>query len=444
MSNSITNELLASFESIDNDLEVRKARRAVTKNGLVNSSIDELKVRENIDVFSINVPCGEITNQRHSGRCWMFAGLNVIRTILFDKLGVKNIELSQAYLQFYDKLEKANFFLTEAMKRLDTPLDDQEVIFLLNSAIGDGGHWAMFTNLVNKYGVVPSAAMPDNAVNSDTTELNTYLSKILDGDYKKLRSLKNNSKAELEDEKEKMLKEIYRVLVISLGVPPKSFEFEYEDKDGNYKKIGKTTPKEFFSKYVEEDLGDWIALANAPLEGYKPYTKYVAPLVNNVVGGEPVTFINVEIEEIKNALIASLKDKRVCWFAAEVSLDSLRKDGYLVKDIYNLDELTGIDTSSLNKGEKLDYRYAYCSHAMTFTGVNLDDNGKPNRYKLENTWGTENGKKGFYVMDDAWFNEYVYQVIVNSKYIKPEVLEKIKAAETVEVKPFNTLWNRID
>ena len=443
MNTSITPLDLQDFEKDLEDPSLRVARRAIHENGIVASCINDTKIAENPNVFSVEVDAGEITNQRHSGRCWMFAGLNVIRTILFEKFGVKNIELSQAYLQFYDKLEKANFFLEKNLERLDKPLDDREVCFLLDSAIEDGGHWTMFVNLVHKYGVIPSSLMEDGAVSQDTTDLNRYLHFILASDLKILRQNKDLGMEKLREMKEKMLGEIHRILIASIGVPPKSFVFEYTDKDNHFKRLPACTPQEFFSTYIQEDLDDYVCLCHAPVQDYKPYVKYGCNLVNNVVEGAEVSFFNVKLEEFKAALIAALKDKKPVWFAAEVCQESLRKKGYLVKDIFCPDDLFQTHPQ-LSKGEKLDYRTACVSHAMTFVGVNLDENKKPNRYKVENTWGTENGKKGFYIMDAAWFDEYVYEIYVPSKYVDPELVEKYRKAETIEVPPFNTFWAQLD
>lgn len=277
------------------------SRRSVSKNGLVNSAIDEDELHSLKNTFSIDVDAGTITNQKQSGRCWMFAGLNVIRMVLAKKLNAKSMELSQAYLQFYDKLEKANFTLEKALQIANEPIDSRLNTFLFDSGIADGGHFAMFVSLVKKYGVVPSEIMPDNCVNSSTSELNSLLTNLIGKDVLVLREMKkeNKTEEEIEAKKEKMLSEIYNVLCVSLGVPPKSFVYEYKDKDDKFVRLEECTPLEFYNKYIGVNLDDYMVLSDAPMSGYKMYQKYSSEWVNNVIGGEPVVFFNVETKEMK-------------------------------------------------------------------------------------------------------------------------------------------------
>lgn len=441
MSKNITFENLNSFAKDyqgNPDFELRKL--SVTNNGVNASCTDKELIRSLKNTFSIDVDCGNVCNQKRSGRCWMFSGLNVIRTILIKKFNVKNIELSQAYLQFYDKLEKANFFLEMAIEHADEDLKSRDNVFLLDSTLGDGGHFVMFSNLVRKYGVVPIEEMPDFAVSQDTAEMNSVLCNYLAQGMMELRKAHQDKKdEELSSIKEKYLNEVYRILSICLGSPVKEFTYEYTDKDNKHVALKKMTPKEFYDEYIQEDLEAYIPLCDAPLPFMKPYTKYTCNLVNNVVGGDPIYFFNVSVDEMKKCAINSLKGGDPIWFAADVSSQSLRKDGFLASGILRRKELFGLDYH-LSKGERMSYRASFCNHAMTLTGVNLDENEKPNRWKVENSWGKENGKDGFYVMSDDWFNDYLYQVFINRKYIPEEILEKWDNAEIVKEDPFDTLW----
>lgn len=423
------------------------AQRAVTKNGIYNSAIDPT-VRSSLKTtFNIDIDAGNVTNQRQSGRCWMFAGLNVIRTILMKKLNAKNIELSQAYLQFYDKLEKANFFLEKAIELRKEAPNSRLNLFLLDAAIGDGGHFAMFVSLVKKYGVMPIDFMPDYAVSQNTNELNTTLTALLAKDMHIIHEddKKGLSEDKIRAKKSKMLDEIYRVLTISIGLPPKEFAFQYEDLGNDEKKEKKhmvtlptTTPKEFYDKYIGQDLEEYIPLCDAPIEGMKRYQKYTSPYVNNVYGGDPVIFFNVSLSEMKKAAIKSLKAGDVMWFGSDVLSESMRKEGLLARDLIRVDDLFDV-TLPKDKGERLTYRASFCNHAMTFTGVNLENN-HPTRWKVENSWGKENGDDGFFVMDDKWFDEYVYEIFVNRKYIDASVLKKWDASTLIDEDPFNTLY----
>lgn len=416
------------------------AERAVTHNGIYASATDENVERSLVPAFSIDLDAGKVTNQKHSGRCWMFAGLNVIRVILMKKLNCENIELSQAYLQFYDKLEKANFFFERVIELAGEPVDSRLNVFMLDSGIGDGGHFVMFTNLVKKYGVMPISAMPDYTVSTDTTQLNNVLSEYLAQGMMELRAAKKKRERRevLDAIKEKYLKDIYRILSISIGVPPETFTFEYKDKDKKFHRIENITPKEFYKKYIGTNLDDYVSLCDAPIEGRKMYTRYLCHYVNNVEGGDPVFFFNVDPKEFKEAAIASLKGGDPIWFGSDVLAQSMRKSGKLGEGLINTNDLFDIDYH-MDKKARLTYRTSFCNHAMTLTGVNLIDD-KPNRWKVENSWGKENGEEGFFTMSDEWFDQYVYQIFVNKKYISKKLYEKYLKAPKVEVEPFDTLW----
>lgn len=442
MEQKITLEELSSFENnLKNfsDLNLKKA--TVMKNGITGSSTAIELEREMKFAFSVDVESGNVTNQKRSGRCWMFSGLNVLRTILYKKLNVKNIELSQAYLQFYDKLEKANFFLEKAIQFASEEVKSRNNVFLLDSTIQDGGHFVMFSNLVKKYGVVPLEEMPDHAVSSETMELNTVLSSYLSQAMKDLRTMVKEGKSteEISKKKKDVLSAVYRILTISLGSPVSSFEYEYVDKDNHYVRLKRMTPKEFYDEYIKEDLEDYLPLCDAPLGHMKPLTRYTCDMVNNVVGGSPIIFFNVPLQEMKKSVIASLKANMPIWFAADVSSQSLRKEGYLVDGILLQNELFSLE-NHMDKASRMDYRSSFCNHAMTFTGVNLDEEGKSNRWKVENSWGKENGKDGYYVMSDKWFDEYVYQVFVKKEYVNPEIVEAYQKSALESVDPFDTLW----
>ncbi len=442
MEQKITLEEISSFENDLNnfsDLNLKKA--TVMKNGIAGSSTAIELEREMKFAFSVDVESGNVTNQKRSGRCWMFSGLNVLRTILYKKLNVKNIELSQAYLQFYDKLEKANFFLEKAIEFASEDVKSRNNVFLLDSTIQDGGHFVMFSNLVKKYGVVPLEEMPDHAVSSETMELNTVLSSYLSQAMKDLRAMVKEGKSteEINVKKKDVLSAIYRILTISLGSPVSSFEYEYVDKDNHYVRLKRMTPKEFYDEYIKEDLEDYLPLCDAPLGHMKPLTRYTCDIVNNVVGGSPIIFFNVPLQEMKKSVIASLKAGMPVWFAADVSSQSLRKEGYLVDGILLQNELFSLE-NHMDKASRMDYRSSFCNHAMTFTGVNLDEEGKSNRWKVENSWGKENGKDGYYVMSDKWFDEYVYQVFVKKEYVNPEIVDAYQKSALESVDPFDTLW----
>ncbi len=416
----------------------------IRQNGIVASCIDANEAMKLQNVFSIEIKAGDITNQNKSGRCWMFAGLNVLRQKLFKKLGVNSIELSQAYLQFYDKLEKANFTLERAIELADEPISSRLNAYLLDNGIADGGHWAMFASLVKKYGVVPSSAMKDTAVSKNTSELNSVLKKAIANDIKTIRDLAQagKSKEDIRKKKDAMLAEIYNILTLSLGVPPKTFVLEYRNKKDEFVRLPEMTGLEFFQKYVGADLGDWISLSDANTLGWEKGIRYTSHYVGNVEGGDPIVFFDVPTADLRKAVVASLKGGDIVWFAADVTASSLRQEGLLGGKLIRDDLLFGTK-DRLSKGQQLDYHVTYCNHAMAFTGVNLV-NGRPNRYKVENTWGKDKGSDGFFVADAEWFDRYVYQILVHKKYLSKELLEAFEKAPIKDIEPFNGLWNALD
>ncbi len=446
MKNSIEKNTLEKFAAnYEANKSLAVARMAINTNGLVNSAIDPDAVHALQNTFSVDVDAGAITNQKQSGRCWMFAGLNIIRMVAAKKLNLKTLEFSQAYLQFYDKLEKFNFTLEKAIKLADESLDSRLNTLLLDGGVADGGHFAMFTSLVKKYGVVPNELMPDNCVDCGTAQLNSLLNALVAKDILTLRSLKKEGKSEEEilAKKEEFVSEAYNVLCTSVGVPPKSFTYEYKDKDNKFVRLEETTPLEFYEKYVGVNLDDYVVLSDAPMAGYKKYQKYTSEWINNVIGGDPVVFFNVEINEMKKAVIASLKANELVWFAADVSSASLRKEGLLGYNVIRYDRLLNVELLQ-DKGARMDTRTSFCNHAMTFTGVNLLDNDVPNRWKVENTWGKDAGKDGFFIMDDAWFENFVYEVLVKKEFLPAELVKKFEESKALEVEPWGVMWNEIN
>lgn len=434
--------LLAFKEDFENHQEYTLGQRSITHNGIVNSAIDDSIVRDSKPLFSLSVDSGLITNQKMSGRCWMFAGLNVLRGILLKKLNVDNIELSQPYLQFFDKLEKSNFYLERVLELKDEPFNSRYNVFNTEATFYDGGHWAFFTSLVKKYGVLPLSFMPETACSNNTRELNDTLKYVLTQDAYLLRKLASEGKTteELYFAKEKMLNDVYRVLRMSLGTPVEEFTFEYQDKDKKFVRLEKMTPKDFYDKYIAEDLNDYISLNDSLLEGMEKGVCYTSHFVASVEGGDSVLFFNTDLEELKKSVIASLQGGDLVWFAGDVSSQSLRKEGILSNNVLRLDQLMAIP-SILNKTDRLNYRASFCNHAMTFTGVNLIDN-IPNRWKVENSWGKDNGDNGYFTMDDSWFDNYVYEVIVKKCYIDEKIVKQYEESRKspVEIEPFNTLF----
>ena len=302
MSQEITKEQIAAFDA---DFSAQRANRvamnAVTNNGLLASAIRREAVEQDVHEYSISLEQGEICNQKQSGRCWMFAALNTLRYQVMKKYDLKTFELSQAYLFFWDKLEKSNYFLESILDTLDEPANGRLVSYLLTAPVNDGGQWDMLCNLIEKYGVVPKTAYPESKASSGSREMDMTLTEKLREDACILRKLHKEGKGldELRARKTRMLGEIYRLLCICLGEPPKTFTFEYRDKDNNFHREEGLTPKSFFEKYVGVDLSDYVSLINAPTED-KPYGRsYTVQYLGNMKEGSAVRYLNLPIEELK-------------------------------------------------------------------------------------------------------------------------------------------------
>ena len=435
-----TKDLQKFSKSFGKDRANLVAMNAVASAGVNKAAANVYKQANNQYGFSVEVESGKVCNQKQSGRCWMFASYNVMRLNVMEKLNLDNMELSQAYPLFYDKLEKSNYFLENILETLDKDVDGRVVSFLLSDPIGDGGQWDMFRSLTYKYGVVPKDVMPETAVSSATAELNKYLKTKLRGYACQLRKsfAAGKSMNELRKEKDEMLETIYRMLSISLGEPPKTFTWETRDKDKKFVKIENITPQEFFAKYVDMNLDDYVTVINAPTKD-KPYGKtFTVAHLGNVKGGQyPVKYLNLPMEDLKKLTIKQLKDNKIVWFGSDVGQFSDRRGGYLTLDSIDVEQLFNT-TFPMTKAERLDFGESLMTHAMAITGVDLDKSGKPIRWKVENSWGKDVGNDGYYVMSDEWFEEYAYQILLNKKYFTKKQAEQFEQ-EPIVLKPWDPM-----
>jgi len=441
MNKEITFNDLKEFESaFDKDRANLLAMNAVTSNGINAAAKNpEAKARNQFG-FSVEVEAGTVCNQKQSGRCWMFASYNVMRLGIMNRLNLENMELSQNYPLFFDKLEKANHFLENMLELIDEPLDSRVVKFLITDPMGDGGQWDMFRSLSAKYGVVPQDVMPETEASSSTRELDTYLTTKLrefTSVFRKKHAAGTPAE-ELRQEKKEMMQTIYRMLVIALGKPPVRFTWETRDKDKNFIRIADITPQEFFRQYVGWDLDEYVTVINAPTKD-KPYGKtYTVQYLGNVVDGAyPVKYLNLPMDDLRELAIKQLKDNKAVWFGSDVGQFSDRKGGYLTSDILQIGELFNTEFG-MTKEERLDYGDSMMTHAMVITGVDLDENGRPVRWKVENSWGDDVGKKGFYVMDDKWFGEYAFQILLEKKYFSEQQRAAFET-EPVMLKPWDPM-----
>ena len=440
MDSSISQNLLDQLEKrFDENPGNRMAMNAAVSCGICASSRNYVTEREIPHEFSISLEQGAVTNQKRSGRCWMFAALNCMRFQVIKKQNLEDFELSQSYPLFYDKLEKANYFLESILDTLDEPTDGRLIAHLLAAPLNDGGQWDMLCSIVEKYGLVPKTAMPESVSSSATQEMVSYMTEKLREYACVLRKGHKAGKSmeQLKKEKEAMMETVYRMLCISLGKPPRTFTFEYRDKDGNFHREENLTPKAFYEKYVGLRLDDYVSVINAPTEDKPFYRSYTVQYLGNVKEGRPVKYVNLPIEEMKQAAIAQLKDGEPVWFGCDVGKRSFRDGGLMDTGIYDVETLFDTDFP-MTKAERLEYGQSLMTHAMVFQGVNLDENGRPDRWRVENSWGEEAGKKGYFVMSDRWFDEYNYQVVVNKKYLSSKALEAYEM-EPVRLNPWDPM-----
>ncbi len=419
-------------QEFDANAAHKLAMNAATKSGITTLLRDaDLEKRERFS-FSIDLEAGKVTNQKQSGRCWMFAALNTMRVEVMKKLNLENMELSQNYTLFYDKLEKANYFLESILDTVDEPTDGRLISWLLMAPLNDGGQWDMLANIIRKYGIVPKEAMPETFSSSCTREITPWMTKKLREFACTLRTAyaKGASMEELQEKKQEMMSVIYRMLVIALGKPPKTFTWETRDKDKQFIRIADITPQQFFAEYVGWDLDDYVSIINAPTQDKPFHHSYTVQYLGNVTEGHIVRHLNLPIEEMKKLAITQMQDGQVVWFGCDVGQFHEKDLGIMDTDGIQAGLLFDTDFP-MTKAQRLDYGESLMTHAMVFTGVNLDKAGRPNRWKVENSWGEDRGNKGFYIMSDRWFDEYMYQVVVNKKYLSKEQLKAYEEEPTV-------------
>ncbi len=432
----ITPELIAKFsKQYDSDPSLRTLSIALSKTALAEAACDVFAAAKNEMKFSIDLKTHGVTNQQASGRCWLFAGMNVLREIVSEKCNTEKVELSQNYIAFWDKFEKINYFLESIIDTAQLPPDDRTVNWIL-SGLNDGGQWDMIVSLIKKYGVVPISAMPETYQSSHTGGMTQMLNSKLREYAIELRALVNAGQCP-QARKEEMLGEMYNALCICFGKPVETFDFEYVDKDKNYHVDRGLTPQSFYEKYVGIKIEDYISVINGPTQD-KPFNKsYTVQYLGNVVGGS-IKYLNVDMETLKGLIVQQMKDGEPVWFGSDCGKYSDRAGGVWDIDSFHYGELLGGLTFGLTKEQRLDHRDSAMNHAMVITGVNFGADGKPDRWKIENSWGDQAGNKGYYVMSAKWFDEFVYQAVINRKYLTPE-LSAAYDAEPIQLKPWDPM-----
>ena len=410
-----TDKLYAAYEA---NPKFAAMENAISHNGLLTSLEKRSSAVENTPVFSLDLTKDKVSDQKASGRCWMFAALNTFRHKMIAGFQLEDFELSQAHTFFWDKYEKSNWFLEQVIATADQELTSRKVKFLLDTPQQDGGQWDMVVALFEKYGVVPKSVFPESISSSNSRELNQILNKLLRQDAQILRELRAEGaeSSELQTKKEELLQEVFNFLAMNLGLPPLQFDFSYRDKDNHFHSESGLTPQTFYQKYVDLKLDDYVSIINAPTAD-KPYGRsYTVEMLGNVVGSKPVRYLNVEMDRLKEMAIAQMQAGETVWFGSDVGQSSNRKAGVMAEEMHDFTASMDIRLTQ-DKAGRLDYSESLMTHAMVLTGVDLDENGKAKKWKVENSWGEKVGNKGYFVASDAWMDEYTYQIVVRKEFL---------------------------
>lgn len=423
----------AVLKKLETQAEITPAERAL-RTAIQTNTINKMTLMQNNPQandtwFSVEVKNSGITNQESSGRCWLFTGTNVLRQRAMKNLNIDNFMFSHIYLFFYDQLEKSNLFLQSIIDTRKEDIDSQQVQWLMQNPIGDGGTYTGVADLVTKYGLVPKDVMPETYIANNTSEFNNHLKRKLREIAINLREQSEAGKSvkELEAYKMEQLKVIYKMLTLAYGEPVKSFIWAPKDKQGKLLSEPKEyTPMLFYKEVCvpEEDLNaDYVMLMNDPS---RPYNKvYEIDMDRHLYDGHNWLYVNLDIEDLSPIAIASLQDSVPMYFSCDVGKQLDRSTGLLAMDNYDYGSLFGT-TFGMNKKQRIQTRDSGSSHAMTLMAVDLDKDGKPTKWKVENSWGPTYGYQGHLIMTDEWFREYMFRVVVNRKYCPQSVLDILK------------------
>lgn len=418
LSSETSEKICAGFEM---DVHTRAMYNAITSNDISSLALNRDILQMHNEVFSHKIKARGITNQKSSGRCWLFAGLNVMRPAVMERYKLNKFEFSQNYLAFWDKMEKANCFLEHIIEFRDRDPLDREMEILLRNPFPDGGWWKYVVDLIEKYGVIPKEVMPETNSSENTGLMNRVINRKLRADAVMIRRMHQEGRTveELRAEKEKMLAEVYRMLVMNLGESPKEFPYRFEDRDSVVSEMKVYTGKSFYREFVAVDLNEYVSLFNDPTKEYGRH--YTIRLSRNMYDSDDIHFANVDTDKLSELAMKSVLDDEPVWFAADVGKDQSGKHGIMAMNIYDYGSIYNTDIG-LTKPDRVLYRESAPNHAMVFVGVDVK-NGKPVKWQVENSWGTSRGSGGYWTLYDTWFDNHVYNVIVKKEYVPEEILK---------------------
>ena len=430
MGKTITRKQVTELrKGFDAESSNKVAQNAVTNVQLPDLTLNRDLVQDIDDSFSTKLDDWKVTAQMRSGRCWLFATLNLLRVGAMKKMNLKNFEFSQAHIHFWDKFERANHLLEAVIETSDRPVDDRTIHFLLSDPIGDGGQWNMAMNLIRKHGLVPKSAYPESDSSSATRWMNAELKNILRSSACEIRAIVDGggSVEEAREHKEKRIADIWNMLCIHLGTPPKTFNWQWRDKDNEFHRNGRMTPQQFAAEFVDIDWEDYVCIVNDPRNKY--YQTYTIDFLQNVAGGPPVVYLNVPNKEMKAITQKLLEDGMPVWMGCDVGKEMDRKRGLWDADLFDVKGLYGVEYG-MDKADRLRHNQTMMTHAMLFTGVDVV-NGRPRRWRVENSWGADTGQKGYYTMNDSWYDQYMFEIAAPTSYLNEKMLAGLEAEPVV-------------
>lgn len=434
---NITKEDLREIRgSFVKDAPTKAAQNILTQNANISANAIDLERNNEIDhFFKYRVKVSGITNQKQSGRCWMFTSMNALRPSIMEKFDIKNFDFSHNYLYFWDMFEKSNLFLENIIATKDKPMDDRAVSYLFSSPVGDGGVWNLYLNVAKKYGVVPKEVMPETAHSENTTQLLRLMKESLRRSGYNLREMAvNGAKSkDLQVAKKEALKDIYRLLALCLGEPPTDFTWRYKDKTGKIVTL-ESTPNEFYRSITPEDYNpeNYIMIMNDPTREY--YKIYEIDNYKNTIEGINWIYLNLPIEDIKTAALESIKNNEAMYSSSDVGKFLNREKGILDPKLYDYESLLGIKLD-MEKKARILTRQSGSSHAMLLIGCDTDQDGKPVKWEFENSWGMT-GNNGYLTFTDEWFNEYIFRVVIHRRFLDD------KAIKSLDQKPIKLpMWD---
>ncbi len=436
ISQSLISKYRGAFDASD--------RSSLMQNAVTKVTVDDVALNRRVvnatqNTFSHRLDDWAVTNQKKTGRCWMFAGLNLFRVGAMRQMALKEFEFSQNYTFFWDKFERSNYFLEAMIELADRDIDDRTVAFLLDRPLDDGGQWNMFVNIIRRHGLVPQSVMPETESSSNSQRMNSILLAKLREFAASLRRIvaEGASPEKARQAKEEMLGTIFRILCIHLGTPPETFDWQWQDKDRKFHREGEMTPQEFAKRFITLPLDEYVCLVNDPRESSPMGKTFTVQYLGNVVGGAIVKYLNIEIDLMKEITMKVICDGEPVWFGCDVGKMMQREQGLWDARLFEYDKVYETEFA-LSKADRLLHHQTLMTHAMLFTGVDVDDSGNPRRWRVENSWGKENGQEGFYTMNDNWFDEHMFEIAARKKWL-PATLQAALDEEPIVLPPWDPM-----